>query len=115
MLRQWISKDTLERINRRVGQQAEEYLDRLAAPAERDVVKFNPPRHLKGAQRKAYQLGAQIYQRESHCATCHLAHGRGNANVYPPLVGSPWVSGQTQAWTAPSSMEGMSRNSGKKR
>jgi putative membrane-bound dehydrogenase-like protein len=68
----------------------------FAAPAERDVVKFNPPRHLKGADRKAYQLGAQIYQREAHCATCHLPHGEGNGNIYPSLVGSPWVNGSEE-------------------
>lgn len=65
----------------------------FAAPAESDFVKFNPPKHLSGDDKKAYELGAEIYQRESHCATCHLPHGEGNANIYPSLVGSPWVIG----------------------
>jgi putative heme-binding domain-containing protein len=65
----------------------------FAAPAEVEFVKFTPPKHLGRQHRKAYKLGAEIYQRESHCATCHLPHGKGNANVYPPLVGSPWVNG----------------------
>lgn len=65
----------------------------FAAPAEVEFVKFNPPKHLNRADRNAYKLGAEVYQRESHCATCHLAHGQGNPNVYPPLVGSPWVTG----------------------
>lgn len=65
----------------------------FAAPAEVEFVKFKAPKHLKRADRKAYQLGAKVYQRESHCATCHLTHGKGNANVYPSLVGSPWVTG----------------------
>ena len=68
----------------------------FAAPAEVEFVKFNPPKHLSRADRKVYKLGAQVYQRESHCATCHLAHGKGNANVYPPLVGSPWVNGSEE-------------------
>jgi len=68
----------------------------FAAPPESDFVKFNPPRHLQGADKKAYQLGAQVYQRESHCATCHLPHGEGNGNIYPSLVGSPWVLGSEE-------------------
>ena len=68
----------------------------FVAPAEREFVKFNPPKHLKGADKKVYKLGAQVYQRESHCATCHLPHGKGNANIYPPLVNSPWVTGSEE-------------------
>ena len=66
---------------------------KFAAAAESDFVKFNPPKHLKGADSKAYKLGAKIYQREAHCSTCHLPHGKGSPNVYPPLVDSPWVTG----------------------
>ena len=68
----------------------------FAAPAELEFVKFDPPKHLSGAERKAYTLGSEVYQRESHCATCHLAHGKGNANVYPSLVASPWVNGSEE-------------------
>ncbi|WP_425572504.1 PVC-type heme-binding CxxCH protein [Novipirellula caenicola] len=68
----------------------------FAAAAEQEFVKFTPPKHLKGADRKAYKLGAEVYQRESHCATCHLTHGQGSANVYPSLVGSPWVNGSEE-------------------
>lgn len=66
------------------------------APAEEEFVKFTPPNHLSRADRKAYKLGAEVYQRESHCATCHLTHGKGSVNVYPPLVGSPWVTGSEE-------------------
>jgi len=65
----------------------------FAAPAEIDFVKFDPPRRLTLADQKTYVLGAEIYQRHSHCGTCHLAHGKGNGIVYPSLVGSPWVNG----------------------
>ncbi len=68
----------------------------FAAPAEVEFVKFNPPKHLSGADRKVYRLGAKIYQRESHCATCHLTHGKGSMNVYPSLVSSPWVNGSEE-------------------
>ena len=65
----------------------------FAAPPASHIVKYNPPKHLSRADRNIYKKGSQIYQRESHCATCHLTHGKGNANVYPPLAGSPWVLG----------------------
>jgi len=68
----------------------------FAAPAEREFVKFNPPRHLKGRDKNVYKRGAEIYQRESHCGTCHLSHGKGNKNVYPSLVGSPWINGSEE-------------------
>ncbi len=68
----------------------------FAAPAEREFVKFDPPKHLSGADKKVYKLGAEVYQRESHCATCHLPHGKGNANAYPSLVGSPWINGSEE-------------------
>jgi len=53
----------------------------FAAPAEIEFVEFDPPPHLSSSEQKIYELGAKVYQRESHCATCHLAHGKGNANV----------------------------------
>ncbi len=65
----------------------------FAAPAESEFVKFTPPAHLSRAERKQYTLGSKVYQREAHCSTCHLPHGRGSANIYPPLVDSPWVTG----------------------
>ncbi|MCM2374628.1 PVC-type heme-binding CxxCH protein [Aporhodopirellula aestuarii] len=68
----------------------------FASAAESEFVKFKAPKHLKRSDRKAYQLGAEIYQRESHCATCHLTNGQGNANVYPSLVDSPWINGSEE-------------------
>ncbi len=65
----------------------------FAAPAAIEFVKFDPPKRLSPADQKVYELGSKIYQRESHCATCHLTHGKGNGIVYPPLVGSVWVNG----------------------
>ncbi len=65
----------------------------FVAPAEIEFVKFDPPKRLNPADQKVYELGATIYQKHSHCATCHLAHGKGNGVVYPSLVKSPWVNG----------------------
>ncbi len=68
----------------------------FAAPPASEFVKFKAPNHLSKADKKVYNLGAQVYQRESHCATCHLPTGNGSPNVYPPLVGSPWVVGSEE-------------------
>ncbi|WP_146537200.1 PVC-type heme-binding CxxCH protein [Rubripirellula reticaptiva] len=68
----------------------------FAAAPESEFVKFKAPKHLNRADQKVYTLGSKIYQREAHCATCHLTHGKGSENVYPPLVDSPWVIGSEE-------------------
>src|SRR5690606_35395740 len=35
--------------------------------------------------------GQQVYN--AHCVACHQASGKGLPGVFPPLVGSEWVSG----------------------
>lgn len=65
----------------------------FAAPATFELVKYDPPKHLSPADQKQYLIGSEIYQRESHCATCHLSHGKGNGVTYPSLVESAWVNG----------------------
>lgn len=65
----------------------------FVAPAEIEVVEFETPKRLSPAEQKQYQLGAAVFQREAHCMTCHLAHGKGNGITYPSLVKSPWVNG----------------------
>ncbi|PPK85144.1 putative membrane-bound dehydrogenase-like protein [Neolewinella xylanilytica] len=46
---------------------------------------------------RAYALGEEIFAREAYCETCHQADGRGlDATGYPPLAGSPWVTGDKQ-------------------
>jgi len=65
----------------------------FVASPELHVVKYGVPRHLDRAAHNSYKRGSQIFQRESHCATCHQTNGLGNGAVYPPLVKSPWVNG----------------------
>ena len=68
----------------------------FVAEPEQEFVKFDPPTHLAEADRKAYEKGAEIYQREAHCMTCHQAHGKGMGAIYPTLVASPWVLGSEE-------------------
>jgi mono/diheme cytochrome c family protein len=53
-----------------------------------------PPAHLSGNVAKAFVLGAEIYGREAHCATCHQADGKGlPAAQFPPIAGTKWAVG----------------------
>ncbi|QDS87952.1 Cytochrome c-552 precursor [Rosistilla ulvae] len=45
------------------------------------------------ADPKVMELGAEVYARESHCATCHQPSGQGLPNLYPPIDGSLWTTG----------------------
>lgn len=45
------------------------------------------------ADPKVMQLGAEVYARESHCATCHQPSGQGLPNLYPPIDGTLWATG----------------------
>jgi mono/diheme cytochrome c family protein len=54
------------------------------------------PGHFSSAEAQVYRLGAEVYSREAHCITCHQPDGKGLANVYPPLAGSRWVTGNPE-------------------
>ncbi len=54
---------------------------------------FDPPKHLSKADQEVYKLGAEVFARDAHCMTCHQPNGLGMGTVYPPLAGSPWVTG----------------------
>ena len=58
-----------------------------------EKIKVKVPRHLTKAEARVYRLGSEVYHREAHCVTCHQESGLGMPNVYPPLVDSPWVTG----------------------
>jgi len=58
--------------------------------------KVTVPGHLKGADEKAYILGADVFHREAHCATCHQENGKGLDPAFPTLIGTPWVTGSDE-------------------
>ena len=68
----------------------------FAGNPESHIVRYRAPEHLDEKFREVYEKGAKIFQRESHCATCHSTNGQGNGVVYPTLVGSPWVTGSEE-------------------
>jgi mono/diheme cytochrome c family protein/sugar lactone lactonase YvrE len=61
-----------------------------------EKIQIKVPEHLTGKDASAYRLGGQVFHREAHCATCHQANGKGLDPVWPPLVGTPWVTGDEE-------------------
>lgn len=52
---------------------------------------------LTGSDRELFVLGKEIYAREGFCATCHQMDGGGlTASQFPPLRGTPWVTGSPE-------------------
>lgn len=52
------------------------------------------PAHLEGGDAKRFLQGAEIYEREGHCATCHQPDGKGLPDVgFPPLADTQWALG----------------------
>lgn len=52
------------------------------------------PAHLSKGDAKRFIHGAEIYEREGHCATCHQPDGKGLPDVgFPPLADTKWALG----------------------
>ncbi len=66
------------------------------AVKEEEKLAVKVPAHLSADYRKAYVLGAEVFQREGHCATCHQLNGEGLDPAYPPLAGSEWLEGSDE-------------------
>lgn len=61
-------------------------------PAEQKL-----PAHLSKAEQRLWKIGAEVFARDAHCSTCHGPDGVGAIpNIYPPLVDSPWVTGDEE-------------------
>ena len=53
--------------------------------------------HLKGADKKIFLKGAEVYNREGHCITCHQPDGKGlPAAQFPPIAESKWITGSEE-------------------
>jgi putative heme-binding domain-containing protein len=58
-----------------------------------EVKKYGPTKKLAKAEMKIYDQGFEIFNRDSHCVTCHQPNGQGLAPQYPALVDKEWLSG----------------------
>ena len=68
----------------------------MVAEEEEEKIKVKVPKHLSRKEGKAYELGAEVFNRDAHCVTCHQPNGEGLAPAYPPLAGSEWVEGSDE-------------------
>ncbi len=60
-------------------------------------LRIQAPKHLTGGDAKLYIQGAEIYNREAHCGTCHQANGKGlPAAGFPPIAGTRWATGDPE-------------------
>ncbi len=48
---------------------------------------------------KTYALGQRVFYEEGSCNTCHRENGEGVIRIYPPLVGSEWVTSDPERLT----------------
>jgi glucose/arabinose dehydrogenase/mono/diheme cytochrome c family protein len=59
-----------------------------------DDYKVSPPKHLSKKDAGLFVKGAEVYNREGHCVTCHQANGKGLPDSgFPPLAGTRWSAG----------------------
>jgi mono/diheme cytochrome c family protein len=70
----------------------------VIADAREKKIEVKVPPHLAGSKEaaEAYRLGGEVFHREAHCATCHQPDGKGLDPAFPPLVGTPWVTGSEE-------------------
>ena len=62
-----------------------------------NVKKTKVPGRLKGDDSKRFLLGAEIYEREGYCGTCHQPDGKGLPDAgFPPLAKTEWVEGDPE-------------------
>ena len=62
-----------------------------------DVHQIVAPKHLKKGDAALFVKGAEIYEREGFCGTCHQPDGEGLVSAgFPPLAGSRWVTEQDE-------------------
>jgi len=73
----------------------------VTSPIEQteETLEIDVPERFSKAETEAYRLGAEVFHRDAHCVTCHQPNGQGLPKVYPPLVGSPWVTGDPERLT----------------
>lgn len=53
--------------------------------------------HLTGNEKAIFDMGAEVYNREGHCITCHQPDGKGlPAAQFPPIADSEWITGSEE-------------------
>ncbi|MCS1409494.1 MAG: Cytochrome c-552 [Verrucomicrobia subdivision 3 bacterium] len=64
---------------------------------EEEFSESDAPSHLSADAKALWTKGAEIYQRDGHCITCHQPDGKGlPASGFPPLDSTQWVNGNAE-------------------
>ena len=59
--------------------------------------KVSAPKHLTTADARRFVKGAEIYEREAYCGTCHQPDGKGLPDVgFPPIADTKWTQGDPE-------------------
>jgi mono/diheme cytochrome c family protein/glucose/arabinose dehydrogenase len=66
-------------------------------PVLEEEEKVAVPKHLQGAAKDLFVMGAEVYSRDGHCSTCHQPDGKGLPQAgFPPIAESTWVTGSEE-------------------
>ena len=73
---------------------------KLAGPPKRKSVLTKGVNMRDRGFKTSYQLGEALYHKDGACITCHQESGlglqAGGINIYPPLVDTPWATGDKE-------------------
>jgi len=84
----------IDKAHRQTFDFAKGVLENAPVPPTADRYKVSPPKHLSKMDAGLFRKGAEIYNREAHCVTCHQANGKGLPDSgFPPLAGTDWATG----------------------
>ena len=73
---------------------AERALQNSSEPFEEEKHHVKVPDHLSLSEGRLFIKGAEIYEKEGYCGTCHQENGMGLPDAgFPPLAGTKWVNG----------------------
>ena len=73
---------------------AERALQNSSEPFEEEKHHVKVPDHLSLSEGRLFIKGAEIYEKEGYCGTCHQENGMGLPDAgFPPLADTKWVNG----------------------
>ena len=73
---------------------AERALQNISEPFEEEKHHVKVPEHLSLSEGRLFIKGAEIYEKEGYCGTCHQENGMGLPDAgFPPLADTKWVNG----------------------
>jgi len=89
-----VSKHPIDKWLKPVLETATAHLQGQEVKTDTSEARGKPTSNLSPADLITFKKGAEVYNREGHCITCHQADGKGlPAAMFPPLAGTKWAQG----------------------